>query len=196
MKKKRFEAVTCFDIVLFFRCGMSKMRSIFAIMCLGVITASAAGVPKVGTAAPAIQCRDQANKPWSLADTLERHDVKAVLLYFYPKDDTPGCTRQAIALRDNVGTISQKGVQVVGVSFDTAASHQRFIKKCQLKFTLLTDPKGKAADAYGVRVPKRALARRVSFLIGKNGKILAVFDNRNPAQHLPKMQAAIEAHLN
>ena len=175
---------------------MIQMRTIFAIMCLGAITASAAGVPKVGTAAPAIQCHNQANKPWSLADTLERHDVKAVLLYFYPKDDTPGCTRQAIALRDNVGTLGQKGVQVVGVSFDTAASHQRFIKKCQLNFTLLTDPKGKAADAYGVRVPKRALARRVSFLISKKGEILTVFDNRNPDKHLPKMQAAIEAHLN
>ncbi|HIL24577.1 MAG TPA: redoxin domain-containing protein, partial [Verrucomicrobia bacterium] len=91
-------------------------------MCLGAITASAADLPKVGAAAPGIQCHDQANKPWSLADTLERHDVKAVLLYFYPKDDTPGCTRQAITLRDNVGTLGQKGVQVVGVSFDTAAS--------------------------------------------------------------------------
>jgi peroxiredoxin Q/BCP len=164
-------------------------------MCLGAITASAADVPKVGVAAPGIQCHDQANKPWSLADTLERHDVKAVLLYFYPKDDTPGCTRQAITLRDNVGTLGQTGVQVVGVSFDTAASHQRFIKKCQLNFTLLADPKGKVADAYGVRIPKRAIARRVSFLISKDGKILAVFDNRNPAQHLPKMQAAIKAHL-
>lgn len=174
---------------------MSQVRTIFAMMCLGAITASAAGLPKVGAAAPAIQCHDQANKPWSLADTLERHDVKAVLLYFYPKDDTPGCTRQAIALRDNVGTLGQKGVQVVGVSFDTAASHQRFIKKCQLNFTLLTDPKGKAADAYGVRVPKRALARRVSFLISKKGEILAAFDNRNPAKHLPEMQAAIDKQL-
>ena len=172
------------------------MRTFFAIVCLGAITASAAGVPKVGAAAPAIQCRDQANKPWGLADTLERQDVKAVLLYFYPKDDTPGCTRHALTLRDNVGTLGQKGVQVVGVSFDTAASHQRFIKKCQLNYTLLADPKGKVADAYGVRIPKRALARRVSFLISKEGKILAVFDNRNPAQHLPKMQAAIESHLN
>ncbi|MGY8650392.1 MAG: peroxiredoxin [Verrucomicrobiia bacterium] len=171
------------------------MRTILVTMCLGAITAAAAGVPKVGAAAPAIECRDQANKPWSLADTLERHDVKAVLLYFYPKDDTPGCTKQALALRDNVGTLAQKGVQVVGVSFDTAASHQRFIKKCQLNFTLLADPKGKVADAYGVRIPKRAIARRVSFLISKDGKTLAVFDNRNPAQHLPKMQAAIKAHL-
>lgn len=165
---------------------------------MGAITASAtdlARLPKVGAAAPGIQCRDQANKPWSLADTLERHDVKAVLLYFYPKDDTPACTKQALALRDNVGTLGQKGVQVVGVSFDTIASHQRFIKKSQLNFTLLSDPNGKVADTYGVRVPNRALARRVSFLIGKNGKILAVHDNRNPAQHLPKMQAAIEAHL-
>jgi peroxiredoxin Q/BCP len=165
-------------------------------MSVGAITVSAAvGLPKVDAAAPAVECRDQANKPWSLADTLERHDVKAVLLYFYPKDDTPGCTRQAITLRDNVGTLGQTGVQVVGVSFDTAASHQRFIKKCQLNFTLLADPKGKVADAYGVRIPKRAIARRVSFLISKDGKILAVFDNRNPAQHLPKMQAAIKAHL-
>ncbi len=164
-------------------------------MCLGAINASAAGVPKVGADAPAIQSRDQTNKPWSLTATLERPDVKAVLLYFYPKDDTPGCTKQAITLRDNVGTLGQNGVQIVGVSFDTVASHQRFIRKCQINFTLLADPKGKVADAFGVRVPKRKLARRVSFLIGKDGKILAVHDNRNPAQHLPKMQAAIETHL-
>ena len=135
--------------------------------------------------------------PTNGGDTVELSDFKGrhVILFFYPKDDTPGCTKQALALRDNVGTLAQKGVQVVGVSFDTAESHQRFIKKCQLNFTLLADPKGKVADAYGVRIPKRAIARRVSFLISKDGKTLAVFDNRNPAQHLPKMQAAIKAHL-
>ncbi len=165
------------------------------IVAVLLVFAGRAAVPKVGSAAPAIKSRDQANKEWSLADTLNRPDVKAVLLYFYPKDDTPGCTKQALALRDNVGTLGQKGVTVVGVSFDTSASHQRFIKKCQLNYTLLADPKGKVADAYGVRVPKRALARRASFLIGTDGRILAVYENRNPAQHLPRMQAAIKQHL-
>ena len=171
------------------------MKKIIALMSWVAFAAAAADVPKVGAAAPATECLDHAKKPWSLAATLEAHDVNAVLLYFYPKDDTPGCTRQAIALREKVGTLGEKGVRVVGVSFDTAASHQRFIKKNGINFTLLADLKGKAADAYGVRVPNRKLARRVSFLISKEGKILAVFDHRNPALHLPKMQAAIQAHL-
>ena len=118
-----------------------------------------------------------------------------MLLYFYPKDNTPGCTKQACALRDRAGTLMQKGVEIVGVSFDSPASHQRFIKKYSLNFTLLADLKGKAADAYGVRVPKRNLTRRVSFLISANGKILHVLDHRDAARHVTEMQMAIEKHL-
>ena len=92
---------------------------------------------KVGSAAPAVVLKDQSNKAWSLAETLKRPEVKAVLLYFYPKDDTPGCTKQACGWRDRRGTLLHQGVETVGVSFDNASSHQRFIKKHSLNFTLL-----------------------------------------------------------
>lgn len=164
-------------------------------ICIGVAPTGTAAPLRAGTPAPAIALTDQDNKPWTLADTLQRPEVKAVLLYFYPKDNTPGCTKQACALRDRAGTLMQKGVEIVGVSFDNPASHQRFIKKYSLNFTLLADLKGKAADAYGVRVPKRNLTRRVSFLIGANGKILHVLDHRDAARHVTEMQMAIEKHL-
>ena len=150
---------------------------------------------KVGTPAPAIALKDQDNKAWALADTLQRPEVKAVLLYFYPKDNTPGCTKQACALRDRAGTLMQKGVEIVGINFDNTASHQRFIKKYALNFTLLSDLKGAAADAYGVRIPNRNLTRRVSFLISGEGKILHVFDHRDAIRHVAEMQMAIDKHL-
>ena len=85
-----------------------------------------------------------------------------------------------------------QGVETVGVSFDNASSHQRFIKKHSLNFTLLSDLNGKVAETYGVRVPKRNLARRVSFLIGSDGKILHILDHRDASRHLTEMTAAIE----
>ncbi len=170
---------------------MNRVIFIMATMLLIKFSAAAAALLKVGAAAPAIAARDQANKPWILADALARPDVKAVLLYFYPKDDTPDCTKQATAFRDRLSAFRQKDVLVVGISCDSVASHQRFAKKFNLPYTLLADAKCKAADAFGVRVPKRALTRRVSFLISKQGKILHVIDNRNPLLHVMQMQMAI-----
>ena len=160
-----------------------------------ILAGSAAGWAeplKVGSAAPEVVLKDQSNKAWSLDETLKRPEVKAVLLYFYPKDDTPGCTKQACGWRDRRGTLMHQGVETVGVSFDNASSHQRFIKKHSLNFTLLSDLNGKVAEAYGVRVPKRNLARRVSFLIGSDGKILQILDHRDAERHLTEMTATIE----
>ena len=172
---------------------MNRLEFIF-ILIAAAVTVSGAPI-KVGVKAPAVMLHDVANRPWTLADTLTSPATKAVLLYFYPKDDTPGCTKQACGWRDRYGSLLGKGVVVTGVSFDTAASHQRFAKKHRLPFTLLADTAGKAADAYGVRVPKRKLTRRVSFLIGKNGTILHVVDHRDPAKHFAEMQMAIAKHL-
>src|SRR5437667_2417080 len=80
--------------------------------------------PKVGDTAPAIEAKDQDGKTWKLADVVGK---KIVLLYFYPKDDTPGCTKEACAFRDNIGDLTKDKVEVVGVSFDSAESHQKFI---------------------------------------------------------------------
>jgi len=111
---------------------------------------------------------------------------KIVLLYFYPKDDTPGCTKEACSFRDNIGDLKKDNIEVVGVSFDSPESHQKFISKYTLNFPLLADTDGKIADAYGVKMADRNMARRVSFLIGLDGKIAHVTDNQNPIRISPR----------
>ncbi len=145
-----------------------------------------------GDKAPMFSGQDQEGHKWDLKSHLGK-DI--VLLYFYPKDDTQGCTAEACGLRDKLSDFKQRGVEVVGVSFDDAESHKRFAFKYNLNFPLLVDTNGKIADTYGVRMgPDRKMARRVSFLIGLNGQIEHVTDSPDPAVHLREMQAAI-AHM-
>jgi len=145
--------------------------------------------PQVGDKAPLVQGIDQHGKTWKLEEVVGK---KLVLLYFYPKDDTPGCTKEACGFRDRVGDLKKDDVEVVGVSFDSPESHQKFIEKYHLNFPLLADTDGKIADAYGVRMPGKEMARRVSFLIGKDGKILHVTDTMNADTHLAEMKDAVE----
>lgn len=144
--------------------------------------------PKIGDSAPQVEGRDQDGKVWKLADALK---AKAVLLYFYPKDDTAGCTKQACGLRDRMDAMNKDGVQVIGVSFDTGESHRKFIAKHNLNFPLLADTDGKIADAYGVRIAGKNMARRASFLIGKDGRIQQVTDTPSADAHLTDMREAI-----
>src|SRR6185503_4666226 len=137
---------------------------------------SAAEVPKVGDKAPLIEGKDQEGKTWKLGDEVGK---KVVLLYFYPKDDTPGCTKEACGFRDRISDLKKENVEVIGVSFDNAESHQKFISKYNLNFPLLADTDGKIADAFGVKMANRPMAKRVSFLIDKQGKIAHVTDTMN-----------------
>src|SRR3974390_1426048 len=109
---------------------------------------STAAAPKAGDVAPLIEGKDQDGKNWKLADTTGK---KIVLLYFYPKDDTPGCTKEACGFRDRIADLKKDNVEVIGVSFDSAESHQKFLSKYSLNFPLLADTDGKIADEYGVR---------------------------------------------
>lgn len=143
---------------------------------------------KVGEPAPQISGLNQDGKEWKLAESAGK---KVVLLYFYPKNDTPGCTKEACGLRDNLADLQKSDVEVVGVSFDNAESHKAFIAKHSLNFPLLADTEGKIADAYGVRMPDKARARRVSFLIGKDGKILHITDSPQAEVHLTEMKDAV-----
>jgi peroxiredoxin Q/BCP len=156
----------------------------------GIATAAdAPKTPKAGDKAPLVSGTDQDGKSWKLADRMGK---QAVLLYFYPKDETPGCTKQACGLRDRMEELKKDKVEVVGVSFDTAESHQKFIAKHQLNFTLLADTDGKIADAFGVRREgARNLARRASFLIGTDGVIVHVTDVPSADTHLAEMKAAV-----
>jgi len=152
-------------------------------------TGSAAEVPKVGDKAPLIEGKDQDGKTWKLADEIGK---QAVLLYFYPKDDTPGCTKEACGFRDRISDLKKENVEVIGVSFDNAESHHKFISKYNLNFPLLADTDGKIADAFGVKMANRPMAKRVSFLIDKDGKIAHVTDTMNAETHLTEMKAAVE----
>ena len=115
-----------------------------------------------------------------------------MLLYFYPKDDTPGCTKEACGFRDQIGELQKENVEVIGVSFDSSDSHQKFISKYHLNFPLVADTDGKIADAYGVRMTGKNMDRRVSFLIGLDGKIVHVTDTMNADTHLTEMKQAVE----
>ena len=151
-------------------------------------TATYAAVPKAGDTAPLFTGQDQDGKTVKLNSLIGK---KIVLLYFYPKDNTPGCTKEACGFRDRMSGLQTNNVEVIGVSFDSAESHKQFIAQYKLNFRLLSDPDGKIVDLYDVRVVGRKMARRVSFLIGLDGKIVHVTNSGNPDTHFNEMKDAI-----
>jgi len=169
--------------------SLKKIVAGFAALFLAAAIVGAAETPKTGDQAPAFQGMDQNGKAIKLSDFAGK---QVVLLYFYPKDDTPGCTKEACGLRDRMADLEKDHVQVIGVSFDDADSHKKFIAKHNLNFPLLVDTGGTIADAYGVRMPGKNMARRASFLIGKDGKILHVTDTPKAETHLAEMKEAVE----
>src|SRR5580658_8367724 len=146
-----------------------------------------ADMPKAGDTAPSFEGTDQDGKDVKLSDFAGKN----VLLYFYPKDFTGGCTKEACGLRDRMGELQTNNVEVIGVSFDSADSHKKFIAQYNLNFTLLADTDGKIIDQYDVKMPLMKMAKRVSFLIGTDGKIVHVTDAMSPQTHFDEMQEAI-----
>ena len=153
--------------------------------------------PAVGKKAPAI--RSLAISPEHPEGAkLQLSDLKGskVVLYFYPKDDTPGCTTQACGLRDGWSEISAKA-KVFGISPDSAASHAKFIKKHQLPFPLILDEDHQIAEAYGVWVEKSMYGKkyfgveRTTFVIDEDGKLQAVLPKVKPAEHLQQVMALL-----
>ncbi len=122
---------------------------------------------------------------------------KKVVLYFYPKDDTPGCTVEACGFRDKYGEFEKRGAVVLGVSPDGAAAHQKFIGKFKLPFTLLCDEEKKTCKAYGVWVKKSMYGKeymgvaRTTFVIGKDGTIEKIFEKVKPDGHNGEVLAAL-----
>lgn len=121
-----------------------------------------------------------------------------VVLYFYPKDDTPGCTTEACNFRDDYHVYQENGVTILGVSPDSAKSHAKFKNKFHLPFTLLADEDHKICDAYGVWGPKKFMGReyegvlRTTFLIGPDGNIIKVFENVKPDGHSGEVLEALK----
>ena len=147
----------------------------------------------VGAKAPAFSAPDQTGKIVSLAD----FKGQKVVLYFYPKDDTPGCTTEACSFRDAHETFVKKGAVVLGVSPDSAKSHTKFIEKFSLPFPLLADEDKKIANAYSVWVEKSMYGKnymgveRSTFVIGADGKLLAIYRKVKPAEHTAEVLAAL-----
>jgi len=140
---------------------------------------------KEGSTAPAFKTTDAKGETVSLKDLRGQK----VVLYFYPKDDTPGCTKEACSFRDAFSQFKKKGIAVLGVSPDKEASHQKFITKYKLPFTLLADTDKSIAEAYGVWGEKKFMGRtymgvhRTTFLIDEKGKIKKIFEKVKPEDH-------------
>jgi thioredoxin-dependent peroxiredoxin len=147
---------------------------------------------KEGDVAPPFTSVTQDGTTLSLADL----KGKWIVLYFYPRDDTPGCTKEACAFRDHFQDFKKQGVVVLGVSTDSAKSHLKFIDKFKLPFTLLADEDQKIVNAYGVWGEKTFMGRkyfgthRVTFLIGPDGKIKKIWPLVKPDEHAAEVLAA------
>ncbi|HYE16349.1 MAG TPA: thioredoxin-dependent thiol peroxidase [Pyrinomonadaceae bacterium] len=147
---------------------------------------------KEGDAAPEFAARDAGGNLVRLSDLRGRR----VVLYFYPKDDTPGCTKQACSLRDSHSEFGERGIKVLGVSLDDEASHRKFAEKYSLPFTLLADTDHAVAEAYGVYGEKQWMGKkymgvdRKTFLIDEQGRIKKVFDKVNVERHADEVLAA------
>ena len=165
----------------------------FALLTASV-PATAAG-PEVGAAAPAFKLQDQTGR-WH---TLEEYRGKWLVLYFYPKDNTPGCTTQACELRDNIFAFRKIGATIVGISVQDVASHKEFAEEHSLPFTILADPTKETAKDYGVLVKMMGmfeLAQRDTFIIDPEGRIAKHFVKVDPKGHsdlVLKELAALQA---
>jgi peroxiredoxin Q/BCP len=148
----------------------------------------------VGTQAPEFTTTDQDGKTRSLSD----FKGKKMLLYFYPKDNTPGCTKEACGFRDHFNEFRRLGVEILGVSIDAEKSHRSFVQKYELPFTLLADPDKRLVEMYGVWGEKKRYGRtymgtnRVTYLIDEAGTIIAVFPTVKPATHAEELLAMLQ----
>ena len=149
---------------------------------------------KVGTKAPAWKALDQEG----LMQASKNYLGQWVILYFYPKDDTPGCTTEACSFRDGFAKFKRAGIEVIGVSVDSVKKHAKFVEKYSLPFTLLADEDKKIVEAYGVWGKKKFMGReymgtnRVSYLIDPKGKIAKVYDKVKPDEHAGEVLADVK----
>ena len=148
---------------------------------------------KVGDKAPNFSLKDKDGNTVSLSDFAG----KKVVLYFYPKDNTPGCTRQACAFAGAYGEFKKRGAEVVGISKDSVASHVKFAEKYSLPFILLSDPDRQAIEAYGVWQEKKLYGKtsfgvvRTTFIIGEQGNIEAIMPKVKPDTNAAEILAQL-----
>lgn len=167
----------------------SMISSLAAFTCLSLFASDGSEL-KEGQRAPAIQAQDQNGQTIKLSDYAGK---SSVVLYFYPKDDTPGCTKEACSLRDGHGPLLAAGAIVLGVSSDDVKSHAAFAAKYHLPFSLLADPDKAIIKAYGVKMFGLGIAKRVTFVIDRQGVIRKIFRDVNPAGHDQEVLKALRS---
>src|SRR5512139_2439454 len=156
--------------------------AILAFAGIRMAQAADAATPAVGQPAPAFKLQDQAGKWHSLSD----YKGKWVALYFYPKDDTSGCTTQACSFRDNIFAFNKEGAVILGISVDDVASHKAFAEKHGLPFTLLADADKSVSKRYGVLktyMGVMEMARRDTFIVDPQGRVAKHYESVNPEGH-------------
>lgn len=168
------------------------MRSLFlALLLTSVLACGKSAPPPVeaaaNAAAPAFTAKDGANKSVTLSDLRG----SLVVVYFYPKDETPGCTKEACAFRDAFAEYGKRNIKIVGVSQDSEASHAQFRAKYNLPFLLVADTDGAVTKAYGVG-STLGMSSRVTFLVDTEGKIVRSWPNVDPGVHAQEVLAAAD----
>ncbi len=149
----------------------------------------------VGAKAPAFSLKDTTGATVKLSD----FKGQKIVLYFYPKDDTPGCTKEACGFRDEFAQLKKRGAVVLGVSADNQKAHQKFTEKYSLPFTLLSDPEHEMIEKYGAWVEKSMYGRkymgiaRITYIIDEAGKIAHVFGKVKPDTHAQEVISALDA---
>jgi thioredoxin-dependent peroxiredoxin len=152
-------------------------------------------VLSAGEQAPAFELLDNEGNLHKLSD----FKGQTIVVYFYPRDDTPGCTKEACSFRDAYADFREAGVEVIGISPDNEGSHSKFINKYQLPFVLLSDPDHKVCDAFGAWGLKKMYGReyegvfRTTFVIDPDGVIKHVFENVKPADHSQEVLEVVKA---
>ncbi len=170
-------------------------RVLFSLVAAGALAfahyGSASEAPSVGSQAPEFELADQTGQLHSLEDYRDQW----VVLYFYPKDETPGCTTEACEFRDNIFAFRDLNAQILGVSLDDVESHREFAENHSLPFPLLADVDGSASDAYGVktRMFGMTVAKRQTFIIAPDGHIAKHYEKVKPSEHSTQVIADLKS---
>ena len=173
------------------RSGFGSILALYC-ACLAATSAAWAATPETGSPAPAFRLQDQAGAWHELKD----YRGKWVVLYFYPKDDTPGCTTQACEFRDNIFAFNKLGAAILGISVDDVASHKQFAEEHGLPFTLLADSTKETAKSYGVlrnALGLMEIASRETFIVDPQGRVAKHYASVDPKGHSQIVLADLKA---
>ena len=149
---------------------------------------------KIGDKVPDLELKDQHAENFRFEDLIGK---KAFIVYFYPKDFTPGCTKQACSFRDSYEDFKELGAEVIGISADSSKSHSKFINRYNLPYTFLSDTNKKAREAFGVKPNLLGLLPgRETFVFNKRGELLHKFNSMNAGRHMPEALTVLKKNSN